>query len=339
MTDSLERTLRDLHFETPAGLIERAIAAAKTEAATARHRVKPRTARHFLAAAAAVVTLAVVGNLFAAYLAPVYEEALAGTPVVGSIAGPILRYSGLDESHITSVDESATSSGHTIKLLGGYADTERTVLFVDVDGRPHHLPNKQESCCSVIGNLTDQFGHSYQQINGPDPLAPTFEPLVWPASQVGARLTMHVRMLSDTQITNGDWELHLTLIQQKGVVLAVPAPVTANGITYTFDSLHLSGTQLTVRYSLSGPPVDQLRKVVYSGGSAAELSWTFSQSFVSPQLADSSGNMASITGWAITLPKQGPAQAEFGAVLSGPGQYVLTIGDAAGAPTVVIQIP
>jgi len=337
MTDYLEQALRDLQFEAPARLVERAVAAANRDTVIARRGVKPRHFRRGLERVFAIAALIVVANFGAAYFAPVYEETLADALVVGGIAGPILRYSGLDPTHITLADQTATSSGHTIKLVGGYADTERTVFVVEVDGQAHHLPSKQETCCSVIGSVTDQFGHRYHQVNGADSLAPTFEPLVWPATSVGARLTLHIEMLSDTKITNGDWELHLTLMQQKGVALPVPSSITANGITYTFDSLHLSGMQLSVRYHLSGPQVDQIRKRVYSGDSSAMSSFT--QSFAGPHLVDASGNEVRLIEWGITLLKDGPAQGVYSAVLPGPGRYVLTIGTAAGAPKVEMQIP
>ena len=279
----------------------------------------------------------VAANVVGAYFAPIYGQALAAAPILGNVAGPVLRYSGLDANQVTSVNDSATSSGHTIKLVGAYADTERTVLVLEVDSQSHHLPNKQQACCAVLGTLSDQFGHTYQQVNNPDQLSPTFEPLAWPASQVGARLTFHANTLSDTQITTGNWYLHVTLIQVKGVVLPVPSPVTANGITYTFTSLHLSGTRLQVVYKFSGPAVDEYRKGVYS--SSPPVYKTFFQRYASPQLTDSAGNTAMLVDSGFTLPKHGPAEAQYTAVVTGPGRYELTLGNAAGLPKVVIDIP
>ena len=41
----------------------------------------------------------------------------------------------------------------------------------------------------------------------------------------------------------------------------------------------------------------------------------------------------------MTLPKQGPAEAQYAAVLPGPGRYELTLGNAAGLAKVVIDVP
>ena len=129
----------------------------------------------------------------------------------------------------------------------------------------------------------------------------------------------------------------MTLIQVKGVVLPVPTPVTANGITYTFTSLHLSGTRLQVVYKFSGPAVDEYRKGVYS--SSPPVYKTFFQRYASPQLTDSAGNTAMLVDSGFTLPKHGPAEAQYTAVVTGPGRYELTLGNAAGLPKVVIDIP
>ena len=336
-SDSLERTLLQLHFDIPAGLIERAMTAATRDPIRARPGVHRRASTRLLTAVAAGAVAVVVANVVAAYLAPIYGQALADAPIVGNVAGTVLRYSGLDANKITTVNDSATSSGHTLKLMGAYADTERTVLLIEVDGQPHHLPNKQQACCAVLGTLSDQFGHTYHQVNNPDQLSPTFEPLDWPANQVGARLTFHSNTLADTQITAGNWDLHVTLVQVKGRVLPVPSPVIANGITYTFTSLHLSGTRLRILYKLSGTPVDELRKRVYS--SAPPVDNSFYQQYLMPQLTDAAGNKAMLVESGMTLPKQGPAEAQYTAVVPGPGQYELTLGNAAGLAKVVIDVP
>jgi hypothetical protein len=221
-----------------------------------------------------------------------------------------------------------------VKLIGAYADSERTVLFLEVDGQPHGIPNKQQSCCYAEATLTDQFGHSYQGSYAVDALAPTFNPLVPPASNLGARLTLHISSLMPTgpgfsEIT-GDWELHLTLIRQAGIVLPLPAPVTANGVTYTFTSLHLSQFQLKVNYTLSGPLVDQQR------GAAPEPpdpnSFFFHYAF--PRLVNAAGVEAQLSNWGMTLPR-----GDLTAILPGPGTYTLTLGKLPGAATVQIQVP
>lgn len=335
MTDLLERTLEGLDFELPAGLVSRALEAAAAGPLQSRPtRRSWKRPRHILIGVAIASILLIGANALTAYFAPRYGQALADAPILGAVAGPVLHFSGLDASAVVPLNEAATSSGHTVKLIGAYADSERTVLFLEVDGQPHGLPNKQQSCCYADATLTDQFGHSYQQIYSVDALAPTFSPLVPPASNLGARLTVHISSLMPTgpgfTEASGDWELHLTLLQQAGVVLPLPAPVTANGVTYTFTSLHLSKLQLKVNYTLSGPLVDQQR------GAAPEApdpnSFFFHYAF--PRLVNAAGVEAQLSDWGMTLPR-----GDLTAILPGPGTYTLTLGNLPGAATVQIQVP
>jgi hypothetical protein len=335
MTDLLERTLEDMEFELPAGLVSRALEAAAAGPLQSRSTRRPwQRPRNILIGVAIASILLIGANALTAYFAPRYGQALADAPILGAVAGPVLHFSGLDASAVVPLDEAATSSGHTVKLIGAYADSERTVLFLEVDGQPHGIPNKQQSCCYAEATLTDQFGHSYQGSYAVDALAPTFSPLVPPASNLGARLTLHISSLMPTgpgfsEVT-GDWELRLTLIQQAGVVLPLPAPVTANGVTYRFTSLHLSQLQLKVNYTLSGPLVDQQR------GAAPEApdpnSFFFHYAF--PKLVNAAGVEAQLSDWGMTLPN-----GDLTAILPGPGTYTLTLGNLPGAATVQIQVP
>jgi hypothetical protein len=297
-----------------------------------------------LGRAAALVVAILFVNLVAAYFAPRYGQALADAPIMGGIASPVLRYSGLDASQITKLNVSATSSGHTIKLVGAYADTERTVLLMEVDGKPLELPSKQRSCCYAEGTLVDQFALEYQRVFSPDPQAMTFKPLVGPASKLGARLKLHITQLNglrrEIQVISGDWTLNVTLIQQAGKVLAAPDPVTANGITYTITSVRLSGTQVKIAFSLIGPPIDEYRKLVYETKTPRPMGPnSFAMRFASPRLGDRQGNLASVGDWGYTLPKQGPLNGSIDAVVPGPGRYTLTFGSAPGGPSFQIDIP
>src|SRR5258708_15648511 len=165
MTDLLERELHKLDFDVPDGLVDRAIAGA------ARAPVRARTPQQFGVAtrmavgrAAALVVAILFVNLLAAYFAPRYGQALADAPIVGGVTSPVLRYSGLDASQITHLDVSASSSGHTIKVVGAYAATERTVLLLGICGRPHRLPMKEAARCDAEGTFVDQFAFEYQHI-------------------------------------------------------------------------------------------------------------------------------------------------------------------------------
>jgi hypothetical protein len=297
-----------------------------------------------LGRAATLVVAILFVNLVAAYFAPRYGQALADAPFVGGVTSPVLRFSGLDGSQITHLDVSATSSGHTIKLVGGYADTERTVLLMEFDGRPHVLPSKsnQDSCCFAEGTLTDQFAFQYQRVHSIDPLAATFEPVRGPASQVGARLSLHITALYTNvpEKVSGDWLLNVTLIQQAGTVLASPGPLTANGITYTIKSVRLSGTQVNIQFYLSGQPVEDYRKLAYEARTPDSAGPDgFYQRHVAPTLVDSQGSRAAFRESGMTLPKQGPASGGVTMVVPAAGQYTLTFGSAPGGPSFQIDIP
>jgi hypothetical protein len=295
--------------------------------------------------AAALVVAILFVNLLAAYFAPRYEQALADAPFVGGVASPVLRYSGLDASQITHLNASATSAGHTIKLVGAFADTERTVLLMEFDGKPHRVPSKsnQDPCCFAEGTLVDQFALEYQRVFSADAQAATFEPIRGPASRVGARLMLHITILhtNGPEVVNGDWRLPVTLFQQAGKVLTVPGPVTANGITYTIRSVRLSGTQLSVQFYLSGQRIEEHRKLAYGTPSSPDSAGPagFYQMYVAPTLVDSQGNQAAFRESGVTMPRQGPASGGMTMVVAGSGPYTLTFGSAPGGPSFQIDIP
>jgi hypothetical protein len=345
MTELLERELYKLDFEVPDGLVDRAVAAG-TRAPDRAHIAKPipMGARVTLGRAAALVVTILFVNLVAAYFAPKYGQALADAPFMGGVTSPVLRYSGLDASQITHLDVSATSAGHTIKVLGAFADTERTVLLLEVDGKPHGLPMKEAACCYAEATLVDQFAFEYQHIYSPDAMAMTFAPLAGPASRLGARLKLHITRLlglsPEFPATSGDWSLNVTLIQQAGKVLPVPDPATANGISYTLRSVHLSGMQLHIDFSLSGPPVDAQRKLAYETTSP-QVSGdnSFAVQFVNPRLVGPHGNPSYPYESGFTLPREGPITGGMTAVVDGPGHYTVTFGSAPGSPVFQIDIP
>jgi hypothetical protein len=345
MTELLERELYKLDFEVPDGLVDRAVAGAKSapDRAPVGRQIRSAT-RTTVGRAAALVVAILFVNLVAAYFAPRYGQALADAPFMGGVTSPVLRFSGLDASQITHLNASTTSAGHIIKLVGAYADTERTVLLLEVDGKPHDLPSKQAVCCYPEGTLVDQFALEYQHVYSPDALAMTFAPLAGPASQVGARLKLHITALfglrPEFHPVSGDWTLNLTLIQQAGKMLAVPDPATANGITYTLRSVHLSGMQLHIDFSLSGPPVEAQRKLVYETKSSKfPDDRSFAMQLVNPRLVGPQGNPIDAYEWGFTLPRQGPMTGGMTAVVDGPGHYTLTFGSAPGSPVFQIDIP
>src|SRR5438045_9779143 len=96
-----------------------------------RHWIPAR----LLAAVTAALALLVIANGAAAYYAPRYGQALAQVPLVGGISAKLLEFSGVTASKVTVVNDSSTSSGHTVRLVAAYADGLRTVVFVAIDGR------------------------------------------------------------------------------------------------------------------------------------------------------------------------------------------------------------
>ncbi len=179
------------------------------------------------AALAAALMLVVLANVGAAYFAPRYGRALADVPGVGPVSDRMLQFLGLNDGKVTVVNAATSSSGHTVRLVAGYADGVRTVLLVDVDGKgltgnPKAFgTNPGDYGVSVEAvSLSDQFGHNYGLARGDQTaVALTFEPLVWPASAVGARLALHVGAIQAEWVTGpgtdtvlkGDWNLHATL--------------------------------------------------------------------------------------------------------------------------------
>jgi hypothetical protein len=297
------------------------------------------------AALAATLLLVVILNLGAAYLAPTFALALANAPILGSVARPVLDFSGLDPNQVIALDESAISSGHTIRLIGAFADSERTVLIIEIDGQ-HPVPNKKQSCCLPYAYLTDQFGHTYSWEPSVDALTLTFDPLVAPASQVGARLTLHVTALQTFQqadnvvppLIYGDWKLHLTLFQHAKALVRLPSPGSANGVIYRFTSIRLSGLQLAVDFTMTGPPVDQVEHQL--GNQYEAQDQLFVDRYATARLVDTAGNSAAFAcGVSFGLGQQGPVEGHCAGELPEPDRYTLTLGGAPGALMVEIDIP
>jgi hypothetical protein len=323
-------------------------------------RVAPRTGQHFrrltlrgAASAIAVTAILAFGvNLAAAYYAPSYGRALADAPGIGPVSVGLLHFTGLDASDLTVVHDSTTSGGHTIELVAGYADGLRTVLFVRVDGRgvsvdPKRLfgtsPGDYGVAIESI-SLTDQFGHSYAlQAGAQTGNVLTFQPLVWPASQVGGRLTLHVGAIvpewligpsQPTPAVNGDWTLRATLFSESVHKLALPAPIHSDLADYRITSIQSSGTTLTIHWTITGPAVGMV-DALWRGGAqnpgmhSADYEHLM-QGYFHAQLFDVAGNLMGFHDWGITFAS--PAVGEMTAFIPGPGRYRLQLGDAVTAP-------
>lgn len=299
-------------------------------------------------AVTAILTFGV--NLAAAYYAPSYGRALADAPGVGPVSVGLLHFTGLDSSDLTVVHDSTTSGGHTIELVAGYADGLRTVFFVRVDGKGVSVDPKQEPSPGDYGvaiesiSLTDQFGHSYAlQAGAQTGNVLTFQPLVWPASKVGGRLTLHVGAIvpewligpSDpTPAVNGDWTLRATLFSESVHKLALPAPIQTDLADYRITSIQSSGTTLTIHWTISGPAVAMVDALVQAGAQnppAPSADYQrLMQDYFHAQLFDAAGKLMGFRDWGIIFAS--PTVGEMTAYIPGPGRYRLQLGDALSAP-------
>lgn len=352
-TEEVENRLRSLRSAASLRAIdEDAIAEIRTwpdqsSPARATHR-----AFRVSALAAAIVLAILLLNVLAAYYAPKYQRALADSGV-GPISQRLLSAVGLKSGDVTVVGDSATSAGHTLKLVGAYADGLRTVLFVSVDGKgvtgnpKEYGRNPGEWGVSFdLAALTDQFGHSYggQGVIGPTDLQ--FQPLAWPASDVGARLTLHVtgvwaiwkvaeqgpNKVIDTEAltTHGDWSLHVTLISAPYHTIALPAPVHTPMADYTFTGISASETEMVLHWTVGGPANDQIRPQ-QSGPpplNTDPMANPLIQGYFTPRVYDVSGTELQMQDWGFTWPKTGPAEGEMTVFINGPGRYRIQLGSA-----------
>jgi len=303
----------------------------------------------------ATVAAAIVGallvillvNTTGAYFAPRYARILADTPGIGPISGRYLQAVGLSGADVTLVGDSSTSAGHTLKLVAAYADGLRTVLFVSIDGKG--LPADPKQFGLHPGDwglsyddvtLTDQFGHSYAGWGVGGPTALQFQPLVWPASAVGARLTLHVTGLwamwkgaalgpgasfdPETVTVHGDWNLHATVVAEPSHPIALPEPVQSDGAVYTFTSVTASHATLVVHLTISGP----ITREIKSSATPDALLGLFS-----PRVFDAEGREMQLQDYGSEVPRNGgPVSAEMTAFITGPGRYRIVLAAALSAP-------
>lgn len=293
--------------------------------------------------AVAALAAMVLANGVTVYYAPRYGLALADSPI-GPVSTKVLQAVGLNGGDITVVGDSATSSGHTVRLVAGYADGLRTVLWVSIDGRgltgdpKRYGMHPGDYGVAYDGlTLTDQFGRSYQLegVGGPTELP--FQPLAWPASRVGARLTLHItavdavwRMAQGTDATiQGDWTLHATLLSEEAHTLPLPSPIRTADLAYTFKSIRASGKTLTFRWTVAGAISDQLRQPPKPGMTPDT---PVMRQYFNPRVYDAAGKEVQMEEWGFTWPKTGPADGEMTVFISGSGRYRIQLGDALATP-------
>jgi hypothetical protein len=316
-----------------------------------RQRVRHVAFRVAGGVAAAVIAILLI-NVVAAYFAPKYERALADSGV-GPISQRLLSAVGLKAGDVTLVGDSATSAGHTLKLAGAYADGLRTVLFVTIDGRGisgnpkgYGLQPGDWSISYDYMTLTDQFGHSYGGVGTGGPTNLQFQPLAWPASDVGGRLTLHItgiwamwkaleqgtNKMIDTEAltTHGDWSLHVTLISAPYHTIALPAPVHSPMADYTFTGISASETEMVLYWTVGGPANDQASAQQSTPPSlnTDPMANPLMRDYFTPRVFDAAGTELQMQDWGFTWPKTGPAQGEMTVFINGPGRYRIQLGGA-----------
>lgn len=292
---------------------------------------------------AVAVAVLVLGNLVAARALPGYALALADAPVIGGISTPLLQLAGLAPSQVSPAGSTATVDGQTIKVLGGFADTARTVVIVQVDGR-NSPPSKTAAGYDVLASLTDQYGHRYSQTVAGQDL--WFQPLVGPATKGPVHLTLHVTQLNMWSASSpgrpstqseftGNWVLGLTVMQQPDVAPPLPSPVTVNGTTYAVTSIKISGTEVSVNWRASGgSEIAQLYKLDYQPGgpdvAPGSPEQMISMRYFMPAILNPDGSYAGPTGnsnnsgFGIISPTLITGRIQY--VLQGPGRYLIAMG-------------
>jgi hypothetical protein len=261
--DRLAQRLRQIEITTPD-------ASRVAAGALSAHRPPSKSGRRTLLLGLAMAPLlTLIVTTFVAYYAPAFSQVLADAPIAGRVAGPILRQFGLAsiEDRVSSFGDRASSSGYTIELVGGYADSSRTVLFVRVTPAARVL--------TVGPQLRDQFGRQYHHSSGfadseTGDAAITFEPIGSPANRLGARLTLTLTQLEDrtgaqTVPVVGRWDLHGTLLPDEGQDLALPERGSLGAAGFVFAKARALPAALLVEAEVTGTTLSELMERIPDG--------------------------------------------------------------------------
>lgn len=309
--DPLEVRLIGLQVETPdARLLSARVLAS-------RGKGSPRPIWRPPAVALATIALFVL----ILYFAPVAASVVAGVP----IGGDLLREAGLvgAAGRVTSVGASSASSGYRLTLLGAYADSERTVLLLHA--APAISPGSDVT-------LTDQFGRSYAGVSGfgdarTGDLVLQFEPLAWPDTVVGARITLrigHVRSFYFDAATGnwtfgplvaGDWNLPAILSVEGAATLPSPPGGTVGGVDCTFSNVRASSATVVVDVEMHGLTPDDLDYRIPDGAKGTAV--------FDVELLDPRGNQVAMS-WQLD-PVAGGTVVHVIGVRESPGDYDLRV--------------
>jgi hypothetical protein len=251
--DALERRLQELELESPdAGRV--------TARVVARLAPPRRRVSRLVTAPLASVLLV----LLVAYFAPAADLAIAERTHWGA---EVLQWAGLvgASDRITALNASATSSGYRLDLLGAYADSSRTVLIM----RANPTISGADGYST---NLTDQFGRSYRFASSISNLQTgdivlEFEPMAWPDSITGARITLHVHQLSSTEHSNvtGTWELTAALGVDAARSLPAPQPGDLGPAHFRFTAASYTPATVEIDVDVTGVSSQDLNRVVPDG--------------------------------------------------------------------------
>jgi hypothetical protein len=307
--DRLEQRLTNLAVESPdpGGVTARALSLS----------ARPRRLHVPRAISTGVALLALVAGV--AYFVPAADLAVADVP----LAGDLLQDAGLigARDRITYVGAESKSSGYKLTLVAVYADSTRTVLLLHSDppidlGFPTSL------------QLSDQFGRTYNwqggtanTLSGDSSLQ--FDPLGWPDSLTGARLTLHFSSVATVEETGigtavpGSWTLTATIRIDQAVSLQLPAPADLGPAHFRFTSVSYTPATIAVEMDVSGvSPGDLNRMVPGYGGKAGPALMT--------DVIDPNGEV--IDGESTDAPSGGAYHVEFfGFRQSGAGKYIVRV--------------
>jgi Domain of unknown function (DUF4179) len=334
MSTNLEDRLTDLDLPLPDTLVPRILAQAARPAF--RRATAGRRTRRWATLAIAVVLLIVVVS-GGSFYAPRFAQALADAPVVGTAIGPALRSIGLAglQGRFSALDSRTTSSGYTVRLVAGYADSNATVLVLRVEPPDHDFYGQ--------ARLTDQFGREIQlhtgmsdQLTGDNVLV--FDGIPWPDSILGARLRLHASVLQalpDGQPVVGNWTLEGTIPVESGRALPLPATGKLGDSTFRFTQVEATNATLGIHMEISGPLARHLDRAV--GSEIPGVSKPH-EAF-STDLVDASGRSASAP-YGTTSSGIGPTQFMAIWVITHPGSYRLRIAyEGVGSFERTITIP
>ncbi len=323
--DTLEQRLTHLELATPdPGRISARVL-------TSRRKTRRSSLIRVPAVGVAVIAMAVV----VLYFAPATAAALAGTP----IGGDLLREAGLAGAagRVTAVGAVADSSGFRLTLAGAYADSTRTVLLMR--SSPAVTPDAQAV-------LTDQFGRTYPMQSGyadarTGDLIFQFDPLGWPISLIGARITLHISQVKsfyyDASISDwnigppvaGDWTTRATLGVDEGASLVAPSGGQVGGAQCTFGAARSSDATIVVDIYMHAVTPEQLDTRIPDGGKGKAV---FGVSLIDPNGIGSSDTYslnANADGTVVQLI----------AFRSIPGNYQLRVTYLGGELDRVLRVP